>query len=283
MERLRKRKDVTPKESEKRKQPTKEKTSEQTTSEQSTSVIGNITSRIAALATGTMSRATSVSSVASSVTSYQSSSKTRADDEPKLGRTIMTDLDEGATRFGKFRDLLEIDVLFIDGKDYTTNITEREVHKYICKRSLGIKREKIYAVKTLWRGHPRVIVRLKDKINIDRLPPTFEYIKECTAEDGSITTHKVVCEIDGVRISSETAHERPRENPNGPWTRWVKIEGTGFETNREKIKTVLSAFGTIESAFETHTISFLDDEPESGDKENEPKEVTLATGNSQSK
>lgn len=58
----------------------------------------------------------------------------------------MTVLDEGGMRYGKFRDVIEIDVLFIDGKDYTSNLTHREAHKYVCKRGLGIKQEQIYAM-----------------------------------------------------------------------------------------------------------------------------------------
>lgn len=266
MERLRKRKDVTPKESEKRKQPATETNS---------TVFGSITSRIAALTTGARSRATSVSSNTSSATSYQSSKPSA---EPKLGRTAMTDLDEGGTRHGKFRDVIEVDILFIDGKDFTTHVTEKEVHKYICKRSLGIKRERIHAINMAWRGHPRIIIRLKEKLNIDVLPPNFEYEKTSTNDDGTTTTHKIVCEVVGAGYVQPRPQERPQENPNGPWTRWVKIEGTGFQTNREKIRAVLSAFGTLESHFETETKSFIDDEPQSDDENDEPKEVTIATG-----
>lgn len=264
---MRKRKDITPNESEKRKQHAAEASSS------SSSMIGQITSRIAAL-TASRSRAPSVSSQASSATSYASTA------EIKTGRTPMTELDEGGTRYGKFRDVVEVDVLFIDGKDYTSNMTEREAHKYVCKRGLGIKRERIHAVKILWRGHPRVVIRLKEKINIDMLPPSFEYDKDSTNSDGTITKQKVVCDVLGIRLPSDLPRTRTRveESPEGPWVRWVKIEGTGFDTNRDKLKAVLNTFGVVDSPFETETITFQDDEPESGDDDDEPHEVTLATG-----
>lgn len=276
MDRQRKRKDVTPKESEKRKQANTDQSDAS-----ATSMLSQITSKIAAM-TSSRSRAPSVSSSseASSATSYRSSNNPRTN-PITMGRATMTDLDEGGTKFGKFRDVIEVDVLFIDGNDYTTNMTIKDAHKYVCKRGLGIKRSRIHAVRTEWRGHPLIIIRLKEKINIDNLPPNFEYETETTNEDGSLTKHKVVCDVRGVGMIPANENRRPprpEESPLGPWIRWVKIEGTGFEINRDKLKELLSKFGTIETPFETETVSFTDDEEESDDEETTDRKVTLSTG-----
>lgn len=198
MERLRKRKDITLNESEKRKQPANDETASQG------SVISQLTSRIAALA-GARSRAPSVGSISSAL-SFKSNG-TAGTAEPKTGRTTMTDLDEKGTRFGKYRDIVEVDVLYIDGKDYTTNMSINETHKYICRIGLHIKRSRIHAVKTIWIGHPLVIIRLIDKIDIDCLPPNFMFDKETTNKKGELLTQKVVCEVRGTRILSE---QQPR-------------------------------------------------------------------------
>jgi hypothetical protein len=133
-------------------------------------------------------------------------------------------------------------------------------------------------VKTIWRGHPLIVIRLHEKINIDELRPNFEYSKESISEDGSVITHKIVCDVRGVGYVPDGAHrERRIESASGPWIRWVKIEGTGFETNREKLSKVLSAFGDIETPFETETLTFTDDEPEPDD-DDEEKKITISTG-----
>lgn len=80
------------------------------------------------------------------------------------------------------------------------------------------------------------------------------------------------------RLCSKTPRERPVEDPNGPWTRWVKLEGVGFDFARENLDVWLKKFGTLESEFERDVLKFHDDVFESDEDCSEPKAKTIATG-----
>ena len=89
-----------------------------------------------------------------------------------------------------------------------------------------------------WKGHPVVEIRLTQEINIDSLPPNFEF----TVQDGNKDGPKYYCEVSGVRIEGHDQVER-EENPDDPWTRWVTIEGTGYAQKEDIISDWLLRYG----------------------------------------
>lgn len=184
----------------------------------------------------------------------------------------------GGTKSGKMRNIIEIDVLHIDGEEYKGNIREVEVHQLICREALRIKRSQILSVDFSWAGHPLVIVRIKDSVDIDRFPKHFSYNKPGRDKEGKVINHKVVCEIRGVKDESMEHFQRQEESADGPWQRWVKLEGVGFDLTEAQLREWLSNFGEVISDFETEVITFKDNIPKSDDDETTDKTVTLSSG-----
>lgn len=177
------------------------------------------------------------------------------------------------------RDVIEVDILLIDGDEYKGNVIETEVHQYICRETLKIKRSEIMAIDMHWAGHPLVVIRLKSMIDIDKLPKHFSYNKPGRDNNGKPILHKVVCDIRGVKDESSELFVRRQEEPeDGPWTRWVKLEGIGFDLTESQIREWLNHFGEVLSNFETETITFTDPVVDSDEDENTDRTVTLSKG-----
>lgn len=197
----------------------------------------------------------------------------------KISRSAVSDFNFGGKKTGKMRDIIEVDILLIDGDEYKGNVTEMEVHRYVCRETLKIKRSEIVAIDMHWAGHPLVVIRLKSVIDIDSLPKHFSYNKPGRDSKGAPIFHKVVCDIRGVKDEgTELFVRKPEEPENGPWTRWVKMEGVGFDLTETQLKEWLSHFGELMTGFETETITFTDPVADSDDDENTDRTVTLSKG-----
>ena len=91
-----------------------------------------------------------------------------------------------------------------------------------------------------------------------------------------------VCTVRGVRDQVnklfQDCRPRPVEDPNGPWVRWVKLEGTGFDFNKENLKKWLNNFGTLQSEFEKDIMKFEDDIIDDDDEDDLPKTSYVVSG-----
>lgn len=180
----------------------------------------------------------------------------------------------GGTDRGQMRNLLEIDILSIDGEQLKTNFSEQEIYTKVLRGVLGFSRSEINSVQISWRGHPYVQARLKDMVRINDLAGDYEYKKKGFDENGKETEHIVRLEVRGhreVERGPETA-----ENPDDPWVRWVKIEYTGMDIEEDRLKSLLSRFGSLHSEIIEKTIKFQDEHVGSDDDPDE--EVVLGTG-----
>ena len=263
--RVGKRKDITPVQSEPKKNPT-------TTN--STSMISSITSSLASMMPSGRGRQQSECSVSSF--NSEASSKVVNERGGPIGAN-----DLNGIKFGKMRNVIEVDVLLLDGEDFKTNISEIEAFKYICRKSLKIPRDDIFGIQMSWRGHPLIQIKLNTKIDIDTLPANFSYDKEIKNSKGETTTQQIVCAVRGVRsheFFNREPRERPVEDPNGPLTRWIKLEGVGFDFAQENLEQWLRKFGTLLSEFERDILKFHDDVFESDEDSSHPKEKVLVTG-----
>lgn len=197
----------------------------------------------------------------------------------KITRTPAPDHNFDGKRTGKMRNLIEIDILLIDNKDYKGSVLEMEVHQLICRKTLKIKRKEIKAIGMSWVGHPLATIRLENEVDIDSFPKHFCYFKPGRDTNGKEIQHKVVCGIRGVRDGTEEKPRREEESPNGPWTRWVKVEGNSLDLSRTQIKDWLQEFGGLESDLEAVKMVFNDQYESSEDEESdtEPKIADFTT------
>ena len=113
------------------------------------------------------------------------------------------------TSRGKMRDVIELHVKTKNGEAMKTNITHKVAFNNIFKQ-FGIPREQLNGIQLNWRGHPMIEFRIRDKIDIDKMPPKLSYKLESINEDGSRTVNLYECEVSGVR--DPNAH-RKKENP----------------------------------------------------------------------
>lgn len=164
----------------------------------------------------------------------------------------------GATAFGKFRDLIEIHILTVNGEPLKTNITHQMAYTYICKRSLRLKQSEIHGMQMTWKGHPVVEIRLTDTIDIDSFPPNFEF----TIDERSGS--KYYCEISGVRAGERASKEE--ENPDDPWTRWVSVEGTGYAQKEDIVSDWLLRYGEFLTDYDEEAFEVVDDDPDIGEE-----------------
>jgi hypothetical protein len=184
----------------------------------------------------------------------------------------------GGTKTGQLRDIIEIDILLIDGEEYKGNILEMEVHQYICRETLKLKRSSIVAIDLSWAGHPLATVRLNERIDIDRLPKHFTFEKPGRDNDGKLIKHQIICEIRGVKDESMANIRRMEEEDDNTKTRWVKVEGVGFDLTEVQIQEWLGQFGSVLSDLETEVMTFEDKVADSDDDENTNKMVSISRG-----
>lgn len=194
----------------------------------------------------------------------------------KTKKVEISEYDFNATRVGKMRNLIEVDVHMIDGTPYTAQISEIEAYKLIYRQGLDMDSAIFYGIRLLWAGHPLIEFRLRESVDIDTLPKTFRYRKPDFDIDGKEISRIVTCEIRGVRDpNQEKSKSDKRDEPEvWPITRWVKIEGTTYDMPRSYLERCLDYFGTRETPLEVEAIEFID-----SDSETEDKKVTIHTGN----
>jgi len=86
---------------------------------------------------------------------------------------------------GQMRTVIEVEIVEIDGKDYTTNIHEDEAFKLVYKQGLELDRKNLIGINCQWRCRPIINFRLRTPVDVTKLPETFEYGKKENKEDGS--------------------------------------------------------------------------------------------------
>lgn len=214
-----------------------------------------------------------VLSTVSNATSYRSVDELAF----KTKNVKLSDFDVDAKNTGKMRDVIEIEVLMLDGEPYTAQMSEIETYKLIYRKALDLDKAIFQGIKFKWVGHPVISIRLKELIDIDKLPKTFEYKKSDFDRDGNEIERTVTCEIKGVRDASFIP-QRPRsDNPDEtfwPITRWIKIEGTGYNLKKGYLEKMLDFFGERLTDVEVEVLEFADSE---SDEDN--AKISCATGN----
>lgn len=266
MDRFRKRKDITPVQSESKKTSTDQRTA-----------LDTITSTLASILPRQRSTDTeSITSATSYQTKIQTPITTRMTKEK--GKPIGNkDLD--GIKFGRFRNMIEIDVTLLNGEPMRTSMSEMLAHTMV-RSSLKLKRDDIFGIQMAWSGHPVIQLRLNNNIDADLLPPNFCYKRESKLRDNRTVCDEYVCEVRGLKqgnnLFNREQSERPPEDPNGPWTRWVKLEGTGFDFRKNDLIKWLEHFGKLESQIENDVMKFPDEILEEG--ETEPPMVSIVTG-----
>jgi len=168
--------------------------------------------------------------------------------------------------YGGKRDVIEVEIVSIDGQPYTTNIRSSDAIRDIYMGSLKMDKNEIIGVQVSWKGRPNIMFRLKHKISIDNLPQRFTYDKEKVLEDGSKITNTISCMIKGVRP--------PRTVDDG--TRWVTFEKCGWKLTHPQIEQWASYYGTVLSKIQEATDDDLDPDVR-------PDDNTVGCGNLQVK
>lgn len=221
---------------------------------------------------GNRSRITSIRSAAS-VTSFKSFSEVSV----KSKNEEISRLDFGGTRSGKNRDIIEVDVYMMDGEPYTAQISDIEAYKLIYRKGLDLDKAIFYGVKVSWAGHPLVVFRTKETVDIDKLPKTFEYSKSDFDRDGNEISRTVTCEVRGVRDPNQAPQprrDRVDDDNIFPKMRWIKLEGTGYDLKEGYLEKMLDFFGERKTRVEKEVLEFPDSE-----SDEEGAKITLATGN----
>jgi hypothetical protein len=144
---------------------------------------------------------------------------------------------------GAWRESFVVDVLEIDGQKFMGSLTCREMSSSIYTKALGLRPENLHGFVPGYRGHPTIMYRLKEKINIDldlqgKLVFTFERAVKAGSET-LIQTLK--CEISGIRDLAKV-YEGNRETRKSRYT-WIKVEGAEYELPKEEIVAWLEKFG----------------------------------------
>jgi len=146
----------------------------------------------------------------------------------------------GGERKGKFRNLIEIDVLKIDNRPYLAQITQEQVYNEIYRGYLNLPKENIHGIKCSWRGHPYVTIKVRDPIDIDSLPRNFYYMRDVKESDNTMNEYRITCEIRGVRTGDFDPNTANRKI-----SRWVKIDPDCYDMNCEKLTTWLNIYGEL--------------------------------------
>jgi len=156
------------------------------------------------------------------------------------------------------RDRIMVDVHTMDDKPIHHNISHREAFINIYKRSLKLDKENLHGICMEWQGHPVIVLRTVEPIDIDKLPKNFSYVT-VVREGNEEVEHKYSCEVRGVRGKDEPQND-------GPITRWIKITGTAYNLNTAEIMRWLELYGNPLNAIKEEPISFPDEGAESDDE-----------------
>jgi len=136
---------------------------------------------------------------------------------------------EAGVFYGRMRTIIEVEIVKIDNKDYTTNIHEDEAFKLVYKQGLELDRKNLIGINCQWRGRPIINFRLCDPIDINTLPESFEYGKKENLEDGTQKILVVKGIVKGVSQSRENS--RPKSNEV-----WVRLENIGWKLTHTQMK-----------------------------------------------
>jgi len=109
--------------------------------------------------------------------------------------------------FGGKRDVIEVEIVNMDGKLFSTNMRSSDAIRDIFIGALRMDKNQIIRVQVAWKGKPVISFRLKEKISIDSLPYRFSYKKKTVLENGKEIINTFNCAIKGARP--------PREKDDG--------------------------------------------------------------------
>jgi len=171
----------------------------------------------------------------------------------------------GGVRTGKMRDIIEIDILSINDKPYKETLTEKAIYNEIYKGVYKLPKEKIHGIRSSWRGHPFITIKLSEKIDIDKLPAKFTYVRCYENDNGDTIDYMIKGETRGVRKpvpNDVTAVTKEKKK----WIRWVKIDQDGYDMKEENLKKWLSLYGKLLSKIREENVVVLDVEEESEDE-----------------
>jgi len=192
-------------------------------------------------------------SITSATTSVSAASKTSARFfKPK--KALDPNLMKGIPGqfYGRHRDVIEVEVLDINGSPYTTNMRSSDAIRDIYMKALGLDKNQIIGVQVAWKGRPLISFRLKEKIPIDELPASFSYEKETKLDDGSVINQVINCKIKGVRPPK--LHVGYVDDG----TRWVTFEKCGWKLTHEQVLTWAAYYGEVLSKVKEDTHDDLD-------------------------
>jgi len=183
------------------------------------------------------------------------------------GRTLRLDpallSGEAGIYYGRMRTIIEVEILEIDKKPYTTNIHEDEAFKLVYKQGLELDRKNLIGINCQWRGNPIINFRLRNPVYITKLPETFEYGKKENMEGGLQRIMVVKGIVKGVKRPEEYQNRQKESN-----SVWVRLENIGWKLTHNQIKHWLECYGTLES--EVEETKFGRDDSEDEDDDDEP-------------
>jgi len=134
--------------------------------------------------------------------------------------------------FGARRDVIEVEIVSIDGEPYTTNMRSSDAIRDIFIGALKFSKNDLIGVQVAWKGRPHITFRTKSRINIDMFQQLFSYEKKVLLDDGTSKTSTIKCMIKGVR------QKRPDDG-----TRTVTFEKCGWKITHAQIEQWASYYG----------------------------------------
>ena len=139
---------------------------------------------------------------------------------------------------GCMRDVIIIEVRFVNGEVFTGTLTKGEACVTIFQEILGFKSEQLHGVKFAFSGYPVIRFKLTEQINIDSLysQETFDFTREGSKDI-------IGCRIRGIRKPQYQAKEKSDDEDSDPNVRWVTVDGCDYELEEEEIMSWLRIYG----------------------------------------
>ena len=212
--------------------------------------LGQVQDRMPGATSGTTSRRTSVTTGESfaTVTSLNSQQKKK----PTRESVFVTKKPEGA-----FRDELVVEFQTLDDKPFKGSITVKEARKRVYQEILGFQQEDLASLRLTYSGMPIAIFKLKSQFNIDNLEKfqNFDLVRPQLAQGEAKKDSVLKCKIRGIRTEQRVEGEAYKDTG----MRWVKVEGSDFRVEKEKMIEWLSYFGEIKSEITEDELEGSDD------------------------
>jgi len=163
----------------------------------------------------------------------------------------------GGTKKGKMRNLIEIDILSIDTKPYTTSFTQEMAYNEIYRGVLDLPKELIHGIKCAWRGHPFITIKLASPIDIDKLPAKFDYYRNFKESDDVMGQYLIEGQIRGVRPVGLFLQPSQIE-------RWLRIDPDCYDMSEDILREWLSFYGKTLTDFkeDNAVVPAFDEDPE---------------------